>query len=31
MNRYIKDKLQVSTVTKKQASGDKLLDKPKKT
>ena len=30
MNRYINDKLQVSTVTDKQASADKLLDKPKK-
>ena len=30
MNRYVSDKLQVSTVTDKQASADKLLDKPKK-
>ena len=30
MNRYINDKLQVSTVTDKQASPDKLLDKSKK-
>ena len=30
MNRHIHDKLQVPTVTDKQASADKLLDKPKK-
>ena len=30
MNRHIHDKLQVSTVTDKEASADKLLDKLKK-
>ena len=30
MNRYINNKLQVSTVTDKQASANKLLGKPKK-
>ena len=30
MNRNIHDKIQVSTVTDKQTSADKLLDKPKK-
>ena len=29
MNRHIHDKLQVSTVTDKQAIADKLLDQPK--
>ena len=30
MNQHIHDKIQVLTVTDKQTSADKLLDKPKK-
>ena len=30
MNRHIHSKIQVSTVTDKQTSADKLLEKPKK-